>query len=498
MRSPFRVSHPSAAPLLVLAVLAWSGGALAGAPGSSFRVWSAPDLIAVTWEASGTQPALSLYRRPLDPSTDLPLCMTSLFQGGAQDCFVPYKDCTLNLQVSRAGGGMTLTLRKAEGPDCPSDLPAEWRLKSTPDILALLRADFVSWVRNPGSRLRVGEGPGRGRSASELLQPLPDAELLRLFDTVAPFLSEHRTEPRSRMWQLTSAAASALDACGTIDQAECIRGYLERRYPRPTGSARPADPSPQDLGDPAPLSASELAVPGEQASGMTGVWAWPEIDLNYVNTVSARTENGRLHMTFMFQQIRDSGGLREQASFPSVDCVGAHVRQGWSRLECGDRGAVKVRLQGARLVVRALSLRMSSEEPRLGLETEFRRVDSLALEAAFLRYPLEPWGANSYPQDIENDLKDELGSWMETTIPQKVRASLRARKEVPETMSASRAFNLLSFTLANLMKRCPAQDPGRKACIERELPEAIRDAHARVGPADGTRAGAPGKKQDGQ
>jgi hypothetical protein len=475
MRSPL--------PFLMLAALAWSGGALARGPVTApSRLWSAPDLYALTRDKPAPwQPALELYRRPMVPSSQL-VCRTSVFQGGAHDCFTPYQDCTLNLQVSRAGGGLTLHVRKVEGADCPSDLPAARQLTEALTRVQLVRADFVARVRSLDSRMKVGES-GSWRPASELLQPLPDAELLRLFDTVTPFVPE-RMDPHSLMEELTSVTATALHLCKTVDNMECVQGFLQRQYPKPQDVERRADLTPEELGDPTPSPASKLAVPKALASQLAGVWTRPELDLDSVQTVSARVESGQLHMTFQHQELSSSGQLLEPASFPSVDCAGAYVRQSWSRLACADERAVKVKLQGARLVVRVLSPGWNTlVEPRLNPEEEYRRVDPLALEAAFLRYPLQGHGANRYGPELEQDLSTVLSDWLEKALPQKVGAFLRARKEAPERLSAARACNLLSFTLASLMKRCPAKDADRNACIERELPEAIREAYGTVGSA---------------
>jgi len=477
MRSPLA--------LLVLAALAGSSTSLAVEPmAQPARLWSAPDLYVLTREKLGPgQSALELHRRPIASSQTL--CLTSVFQGSPHDCFTPYKDCTLDLQVSRAGGGLALKVRKVEGADCPSDLPAAWQLTGNLTVVQLVRADFVAGVRSLDSRMKVGESEP-WRPASELLQPLPDAELLRLFDTVAPFLPE-REDPRSLLEERTWLTASTLLLCKTVDNTECIQGFVQQRYPKPRNVGRRAAPRPEELGDPAPTPTSKLAVPKALASELAGVWTRPEIDLNYVETVSARVEGGQLHMTFQHQELSRSGQLLEPASFPSVDCAGAYVRQGWSRLTCDDERAVKVKLQGTRLLVRALSPQWSSiQDPRLEHEEQYRRVDPLALEAAFLRYPLKGHGANRYAWEVEQDLNTVLTGWLEKALPQKVGAFLRAKGEAPETLAPARACDLLSFTLASLLKRCPAQEPNRNACIERELPEAMGEAYRTVGSAEGS------------
>ncbi len=490
MHNPPRRARVPAASLLLLAALAWSGGALAGAPATSphsIRVWSAPDLIALTREAPGPEsPPLELHRRPLESSAPQPLCQTSVFQqGGAQDCFVPYQDCSLTLQVSRSGGALTLNVRKVEGPDCPSDLPASWRLASTRDVVRqLVRTDFITWVRSLDPRMQVGD-PGHWRSAAELLRPLSDADLLRLFDAIAPFLAVRipPSHPREALGQFSHVAASLIDKCKTVDAAECIHGYLQTTYSKPKNAGgKTRDLTPEELGDPSPVPASKLAVPkGLTPPGLAGVWTRPEIHLGYVRTVSARVESGQLHLTFLTQDLGSSGGLREQPSFPSIDCSGPYVSQGWSRLACGDTGAVKVKLQGSRLVVRPLDPQWASiNEPRLSSEEDYFRVDPLALQAAFLLHPVDGIGGNQYPQDLDADLKSSLVDRLEKDIPQKVRAFLRERKETPETLSAARAYDLLALTVTSLMTRCPAQDPERNACIERALPEAIGEAHRTV------------------
>jgi hypothetical protein len=61
-----------------------------------------------------------------------------------------------------------------------------------------------------------------------------------------------------------------------------------------------------------------------------------------------------------------------------------------------------VKLQGTRLLVRALSPQWdTSAAPALWAEEELHRVEPLALEAAFLRYPLESWGVRHYPWELE-------------------------------------------------------------------------------------------------